>query len=63
MVDHAVARDVRLPIYSIGFLMSGSACCVMGCCFLAEILRLGAMSFLLLACVGASLGVSVTQRT
>ena len=42
VVDHAVARDVRLPIRSIGFLMSGSACCVMGCCFLAEILPLGA---------------------
>ena len=56
VVDHAVARDVRLPICSIGFLMSGSACCVMGCCFLAEILRLGAMSFLLLACVGRESG-------
>ena len=30
---------ICLPICSIGFFRSGSACCVMGCCFLAEALR------------------------
>ena len=49
---------ICLPICSIGFLMSGSACCVMDGCFLAEILRLGAMLslLLLLACVGRESG-------
>ena len=54
---------ICFPICSIGFFRSGSACCVMGCCFLAEALRLGAMSLLLLLCSGRDSGVSVTQRT
>ena len=47
---------ICLPICSIGFFRSGSACCVMGCCFLAEALRLldAGMSFLLLLLLGAS---------
>ena len=54
---------ICFPICSIGFYRSGSTCCVMGCCFLAEALRFVDGIVVFAAVLWARVGVSVTQRT